>query len=93
MLPSFDIKNAMVGFNQHELYVAEGWYELQLKKELHVENWREQPDVIGTIKRIYKWFCKHGFKSLSADTAAKLGTVTIDALAHKITNVVATLPP
>lgn len=80
MLPSFDIKNAMVGFTKNQLISAEGWYELELRKELHVENWRPMPDTIGTIRRIFKWFSKHSFRKLTPATASKLGSVTFDAL-------------
>ena len=69
VLSSFDLANAMVGFDASSAYVVDGWFELSKTRTLHVVNWKSP---INTVQRIGKWHSKHSYDKLSKTTASDL---------------------
>ena len=64
----FDIYNAMVGLTNTTLVVPEHWEELERANVLHVHQWNSS----YTMKRLFKYIYKKGYKALSPTTTDHL---------------------
>lgn len=67
-LSCFDLVNSMVTFDGSTMMTAEGWRELDERHLVHVQNWK----CDWVINRISKYIMKHGYNTVTRDTATTL---------------------
>lgn len=67
-LSQFDLMNSMVAFDGSKLIMAQGWRELDERKLVHVQNFK--CDWVFT--RILKYVSKHGYSTVTRETAHEL---------------------
>lgn len=75
ILSTFDLSNAMVGFDASSTYVVDNWFNLSKTNTLDVFNWKSP---VNTIQRMGKWHAKHRYNKLSKRTSTDLSGMVME---------------